>query len=72
MTFGAKLLIGVALIGAIVGFIRSDGDKFSDRVLGALGGAFVALLIAGAVVMVPNIGSGSSEDSDISDSRQGR
>ena len=66
------VLLIIIVIGAIIGFARSDADKFSERLLSAFGGAFVAVLIAGALIMVANIGSGGSEDNDASDYPSGR
>jgi len=47
--FVAAFLVA-ALIGAIVGYFRSDYDKFESACLGALGG--MAIIMAGAIIIV--------------------
>jgi hypothetical protein len=42
----------IALIGAVVGFVRSHEHKLGVRLLSSLLGALVALMLAGVVLVL--------------------
>jgi len=64
----ALVIIG---IGAVVGFVRSDADTFTGKVISAFGGAVLAILGMGLLIML--IGDdGGSEGGDVSGGRVGR
>jgi uncharacterized membrane protein len=52
MSFRLTVVVIVALIGAVVGFATSKREDFGQKTFSAFGGAVVALMIGGLVVML--------------------
>jgi hypothetical protein len=71
MTFRMTVALVIIGVGAVVGLARSDSDTFAGKVMSGFGGALLAVLGAGLVIMLIGEG-GDSEGGDVADGRVGR